>query len=319
MCKMDGGGYAACTSPFTSSTLTDGSHTFYVYAIDNATNADATPASYTWILDTTAPDTQIDSQPANPSNSSSAAFTFSSVDSTATFECSLDGGAYSACTSPKDYTGLADGLHTFIACAKNLAGNVDPTPASYTWTIDTTAPDTQIDSQPANPSNSTSATFTFSSADSTATFECSLDGAAYSACTSPKNYTGLAAGSHTFGVRAKDLLGNVDATPASYTWTIDTTAPDTQIDSQPANPSHSTSATFTFSSADSTATFECSLDGAAYSACTSPKNYTGLAAGSHTFGVRAKDPLGNVDATPASYTWTIQTVLRVFLPLIIRP
>jgi len=31
-----------------------------------------------------------------------------------------------------------------------------------------------------------------------------------------------------------------------------------------------------------------------------------LSDGSHTFQVRAKDPAGNVDPTPAKYTWTIQ-------------
>jgi len=50
MCQMDSGGYSACAAPFTSSALLDGSHTFYVYAIDNAGNADASPASYTWTI-----------------------------------------------------------------------------------------------------------------------------------------------------------------------------------------------------------------------------------------------------------------------------
>ncbi|MCE7986497.1 MAG: CSLREA domain-containing protein [Caldilinea sp. CFX5] len=92
---------------------------------------------------------------------------------------------------------------------------------------DTTAPDTTIDSQPAQPSNSSSASFTFSGTDNVTpaaslTFECSLDGAAFAACTSPQNYSALTDGSHTFQVRAKDAAGNVDATPASYTWTINT-------------------------------------------------------------------------------------------------
>lgn len=94
-----------------------------------------------------------------------------------------------------------------------------------TYTPDVTAPDTTIDSQPANPSNSDSASFSFSGSDNqtpagSLTFECSLDAGAFVPCTSPQDYTGLAIGSHTFAVRASDGVGNVDATPASFTWSI---------------------------------------------------------------------------------------------------
>jgi hypothetical protein len=66
-----------------------------------------------------------------------------------------------------------------------------------------------------------------------------------------------------------------------------------------------TNATFQFTSSVSGSTFECSLDGAPYSACTSPHSYDGLAAGSHTFHVRAINPGGDPDIEPASYTWQI--------------
>ena len=60
--------------------------------------------------------------------------------------------------------------------------------------------------------------------------------------------------------------GVTDATPASYTWTIDTTisdatAPDTTIDSKPADLSNDNAPTFTFSSTDPEGEFEYSLDG----------------------------------------------------------
>ena len=77
--------------------------------------------------------------------------------------------------------------------------------------------DTSIASMPANPSDSTIATFAFTSTASTATFECQLDGVAFVPCVSPTSYANLAVGSHTFAVRATDAAGNVDVTPATFT------------------------------------------------------------------------------------------------------
>src|SRR5207302_2049052 len=50
------------------------------------------------------------------------------------------------------------------------------------------------------------------------------DGGGFTTCTSPKSYSGLSAGSHTFDVRAVDNAGNTGSA-SSFTWTIDTTAP----------------------------------------------------------------------------------------------
>ncbi len=306
-CKLDGGSYASCTSPKTYTGLSGGSHTFQVYATDALGNADPTPASYTWTIDTTPPNTSITSNPPNPTASTSAVFNFESDDPGATFQCKLDGGSYASCASPKTYTGLGSGSHTFQVYATDALGNADPTPASYTWTIDTSAPDTSITDSPADPSNSTSATFEFTATEGGSTFQCKLDGGSYASCASPKTYTGLSDGSHTFQVYAVDTLGNADPTPASYTWTIDTTPPNTSITGSPANPTNSPNASFSFTSTEGGSTFQCKLDGGSYSSCSSPKPYTGLSDGSHTFQVYATDALGNPDPTPATYTWTIDT------------
>ena len=94
--------------------------------------ADATPGP-----DTTPPDTTITSGPTGTTSSASASFSFSS-EPNATFECRLDAGSWGGCSSPKSYSGLANGTHTFEVRASDESGNVDPTPASRTWTVSTT-------------------------------------------------------------------------------------------------------------------------------------------------------------------------------------
>jgi subtilisin family serine protease len=87
-------------------------------------------------------------------------------------------------------------------------------------------PQTTIVGGPATSSRSTDATFSFTS-DEPGTFTCSLNAQAYAPCTSPQSRSGLAIGQHTFRVRAADLAGNEDATPAAYTFTVEaSTAPD---------------------------------------------------------------------------------------------
>jgi glucose/arabinose dehydrogenase/PKD repeat protein len=111
---------------------------------------------------------------------------------------------------------------------------------------------------------------------------------------------------------AKDRAGNPLAQDKSWSFTTgpaspaDTTPPETTIDSGPSGTVKAKDATFYFSSSEANSTFECKLDSTAFSACSSPKRYTGLANGSHTFQVRATDAAHNTDATPASRTWTVR-------------
>jgi hypothetical protein len=85
---------------------------------------------------------------------------------------------------------------------------------------DTTPPETTIDSGPSGQVEATTASFTFSADEAGATFDCRLDTGSFSDCASPKTYSGLALGEHTFSVRAVDSAGNVDPTPATRTWTV---------------------------------------------------------------------------------------------------
>jgi hypothetical protein len=89
----------------------------------------------------------------------------------------------------------------------------------------------------------------------------------------------------------------------------DTTPPETTITSGPTGNVTSIDATFTFTSDEAGSTFQCSLDSSAFTPCSSPQSYSGLQSGSHDFSVRATDPAGNTDPTPASRQWTVQAPL----------
>ena len=184
-------------------------------------------------------------------------------------------------------------------------------PAEPEPPADTTPPQTTITAQPPATTTSTSAGLSFSADESGSTFACKLDSGSWASCASPKSYSGLGLGSHTFSVRATDSVGNTDATPASATWTVeaapDTTPPQTTITAQPPASTTETGAGFSFSSSESGSTFACKLDSSSWGSCSSPKSYSGLAVGSHTFSVRATDGAGNTDATPATATWAVET------------
>lgn len=109
------------------------------------------------------------------------------------------------------------------ATATDAAGNTSE--FSPNKAVAVTTPDTAITSGPSGSTRSTSASFDFSSEPPGAQFQCSLDGAVFAPCASPKSYMGLTSRLHTFRVRAIDSAGNVDSTPAARSWTVDTVRP----------------------------------------------------------------------------------------------
>lgn len=297
-CRLDGGAFAACTSPESYSNLADGSHTFTVKATDTAGNV-GPETTHTWTIDTVPPVVTITQKPSDPSNDASPTFGFSASEA-AGFQCKLDGASFTSCTSPKSYTPGND-AHTLTVRATDAAGNTGE--ATYAWIIDTVAPTATITQKPNNPSNVKSPTFAFSASES-ASFQCKLDGDNFAACSSPKTYN-LADGAHAFTVKATDAAGNTGE--ADYSWLLETNLPIVMLTQRPTDPTKSSSATFAFEASKVNATLWCSLDGESFAECLSLKTYSNLSDGSHTFAVKAVDSAGNPG--PATiYTWTIDTV-----------
>jgi hypothetical protein len=85
-------------------------------------------------LDTEAPQTTINSGPQGKTTNASPSFTFSSSEPS-TFECRLDSGSWSSCTTPKGYQNLAAGTHVFEVRATDQAGNTDTTPAARSFKV----------------------------------------------------------------------------------------------------------------------------------------------------------------------------------------
>ncbi len=95
-------------------------------------NATLDSASLAYTVDNAAPSAAIGSADVS---GSTATVSFSSPDGDlAGFQCSLDGGAFAACASPKAFTGLAAGAHTVVVRAIDKAGNVGAT-VSRTFSI----------------------------------------------------------------------------------------------------------------------------------------------------------------------------------------
>jgi hypothetical protein len=313
VCSVDAQAPVAdCLSPWQPAiNLNDGLHTVTFESSDAAGNTQSVSVNFR--VTTITPTVVIDEGPANPSGPT-AAFKFSSTTDLGVdgkFQCriSLNGGSFGLwadCDDELTLTNLTSGSRTLQVRAVDSAGNSSTGGAIGTWTWNTVGgtPDTVITNQV---TNGNTAAFGFNSPGfPLATFECRFDGGTWGACTSPKTYSSLSVGSHTFEVKATNQVGTVDPSAASHTWTVAAeSAPNTTITRRVAANTTATEATFEFASSVSLGTFECRIDGGAWEACTSPKTYTGLAVGDHTFNVRAKTPSGLIDATPALANWTI--------------
>ncbi|PWU79028.1 MAG: hypothetical protein DLM72_19475 [Candidatus Nitrosopolaris wilkensis] len=150
-CNLDNRAFSPCSSPNTLTNLAVGKHTFQVRAVDTSGNKDPTPASFSWTISAVTPPSNttitsaVDGNGATISNagttlSTSIKIAFSATPGTnpiSGFQCSLDNSAFSRCSSPATFTNLAVGPHKFTVVAVDTAGNKDPNPATFGWTVRT--------------------------------------------------------------------------------------------------------------------------------------------------------------------------------------
>ena len=241
----------------------------------------------------------------------------------------MDAGAYAYCSSPKAYSALSTGSHTFSVRATDAAGNVDASPATRTWTIQADAPPPPSDDQPvaayvyspAAPVVGQPVRFDASGAtcdDTPCTYTWADDGTDGAGgkqwplgSGEEMTFTFQGTGTKNVRVAVTDADGDRDSTMKAITVgasaPTDTTPPETTIDSGPEGDTDDSTPTFAFSSSERGSAFECRVDSGSWRDCASPWIVGALSNGSHTVSVRATDPAGNTDASPAQRSFTVKS------------
>lgn len=299
-CSINSGPFQNCSSALALSALADGGHSVAVRQTDRAGNqSPATTAS--WIVDTVAPAApQISGAPPAHTSSTTAVISISS-EAGASLRCSVDGGSFSACTSPVVRTGIADGQRSLAVTQTDAAGNTSPV-ASVTWRVDTVNPTAPtLSGAPIGSTPLTGASIAITG-EPFATFQCSFDSGQFQDCTSPVNLTGLANGERSVTVRQRDRAGNTGP-PTTVSWTVDAAVSPTVFTQTPAALSNQRNATIAFTGG-ANASFTCSLDGAPFSPCTSPVSLTGLGDGPRTFAVQQTSTFGSPSPV-TTVNWTV--------------
>lgn len=308
-CSLDGAASVNCSQlTFSYLSLSQGLHTLRLNLVDFAENR--LEKTYQWTVDTLRPTVSLLETPAANSNQNQAQFLFSGLNYHS-FECSLDGSTYSACSSPKVISGLETGAHTFRVRALRNNGNIS-VPAEMLWVVDTSVPTVYFSKTPSTSTNQKQAQFVFNSV-ATGQFFCSLDTADFEACSSPKDYSNLGAGNHRFRLKIRNVFGTESLIDSSSTfnWNIDLSVPTVLLSSTPASMTNDRSASFVFAG-DGIKNYQCRLDAGSFEDCISPKKYLNLSEGSHRFQVKGSNAVGTESAM-ADFSWTIETAGPVIL------
>lgn len=252
--------------------------------------------------------TMADGSPApDPAITNDATPTFKvAVDGGESLQCAFDNANWAAC-AVGDVTAqqpLADGAHRF-----SVRVGATGTPVEAAFTVDTASPATPTIVAPATGSTVGGSVVLNITAEAGAVLRCAVDAALTSpgtVCKSGDTLNFTTSGKHSLRVTATDRVGNVSA-PVTSTFTVDLTAPVPVITAPAADGQTLTStATFEFSAgSESGLTYRCRMDALPFEACTSPRSYTGLTAGAHTFVVEARDAVGNTGTASRTFQFAV--------------
>jgi hypothetical protein len=310
------GSFTFASEDCLSALVDDHNYKLRIRSQDAATNISTVTDWFDFEVDLTPPSLALTGAPNATTKSNFAQFTWTMSAGTgsplaASARCSQDGAPFVNCASGFTLEGLSLGQHSVVISISDVAGNKQQ--VVHTWTVDTDVqiPICHITSGSHDWINVTSASFAFNCTDNDGVrfVKCRIDDSSpWQDCDSFTAHTasGLASGTRIFQLQAQDNAGNksvtlyetfhVDLVNPVINWT---TVPDLWV--------NQTSALLEFLVIEIHAgikTTECILDSGSWTACTSPRNLTGLAEGSHSMQVRVTDNAGNV-GTSLVHTWNV--------------
>ena len=231
--SLDDGPWIDTDSSFVRMTgLSTGVHELVVAAVDAAGNQDPDPPKHRWEVNLLPPITTIVVGPNKFTHEQSAHFEFSTSREGCRMLFSLDGGDYEE--TPGHSLGLYDleeGPHRLRVYSVDSFGHTEPSPAVYTWVVDTVPPRTVVHQWYISSSEPGAAAFSVGvEADSAAegVFDYQYQVCSSGDCGSwqlgPKaarlgpgyelRLAGLTGGGYAVKVRASDRAGNTDPSPA---------------------------------------------------------------------------------------------------------
>lgn len=214
--------------------LLENTYTLYVIAKDEAGNwtAESNAKTYTWRVDFTSPIAAITNRPDEITNQNWAEFIIAGT-GIIQYKYKLNNGTWSEWRDIAErisLSSLADGTYTIYVCGRKSSTSPyfeqpEDDATTYTWEVDTVAPTALLSNLPENPTTDTTANITVSG-EQVIAYRYRLNNGAWIPATSeiikdfPITMSGLAPGNYTIDVIAKDIAGNWQTNPTSYSWTI---------------------------------------------------------------------------------------------------
>ncbi|MGK2878360.1 MAG: Ig-like domain-containing protein [Solirubrobacterales bacterium] len=316
-CELDVGGWQPCDPAVEYAGLAATTHEFKARGTDRAGNVGEASDVFAWTIDLDPPAApEIDSPtPGATVTNPRPTFTgdaepgadvelFAGTDSLGTVPANAITGAWALTPG----SALPQGELEISARAVDAAGNVGPNSAVQPLTVDSVAPATTIQGAPTQPLNANTVTVTFSADDPLATFSCSLDSAGFVPCSSPHTTAALSEATHNLRVRARDLVGNLEAPAAAVNFTVDRTAPVGQSALIAGSAGSDGIPKFQIASNDPGASARCKIDNGAFADC-SGQYKPATTSGIHALTIRYTDAAGNFDDQVFAFSVTPVTVL----------